>query len=64
MTTYLITWYIELDADSAEEAAQKALEIQRDPDSTATVFDVQAEGGNSVCIVDVLELEPDCEDND
>lgn len=38
MTTYLVTWDIHVEADSPEEAARRALEIQRDPTSTATVF--------------------------
>lgn len=37
---YLVRWEIEIDASTPEEAAQKALTIQRDPDSTATVFKV------------------------
>lgn len=31
---------IDIDADSPREAAEIALEIQRDPESTATVFHV------------------------
>ena len=37
---YLVTWQIEIEADSAEEAAQEALKIQRDPESIANVFTV------------------------
>lgn len=37
---YLVTWIIDIDADSPEEAAKKALEIQRDPNSIATYFTV------------------------
>ena len=40
MKTYSVMWEIEVNADSPREAAQKALEIQRDYYSTATVFDV------------------------
>ena len=40
MTTYRIEWEIELDADSPQEAAEKALAIHRNPNSMATVFDV------------------------
>jgi hypothetical protein len=46
MPEYRVTWEIELDADSPREAAAKALAIQRDPDSVATVFDVIDETGN------------------
>ena len=38
--TLRVTWQIDLEADSPREAAEKALEIQRNPDSIATVFDV------------------------
>lgn len=38
MKTYRVIWEIEVDADSFLNAAQQALEIQRDPDSTALVF--------------------------
>ena len=35
---YRLTWTIDLDADSPEDAARKALAIHRDPQSLATVF--------------------------
>ena len=38
--SYRVTWEIDIDAASSREAAEKALHIQRDPDSTATVFTV------------------------
>ena len=38
MPSYRVTWEIDIDADSAKEAAQKALTIQRNADSIATVF--------------------------
>lgn len=40
MTEYLVTWAIELDADSPEDAALQALAVHRDPKSLATVFNV------------------------
>lgn len=45
---YCVTWTIDLDASSPEEAARLALEIQRDPTSIATVFDVHTGTGRSV----------------
>ena len=39
--TFKVTWEIELYAESAEDAARAALKIQRDPDSSATVFNVE-----------------------
>ena len=40
MKSFHVTWEIDIEADSPEEAAVKALEIQRNPASWATVFDV------------------------
>ena len=37
---FTVTWTIDLDAKSPRDAAKKALEIQRDPDSIATCFEV------------------------
>ena len=39
-----VRWEIDVDAQTVKEAAQKALEIQRDPQSIATVFDVRHQG--------------------
>ena len=41
MTRYLVSWEIDIDADTPEDAAKQALEIHRDPESTAEVFKVQ-----------------------
>jgi hypothetical protein len=35
---YHVTWVIDLDGDSFEDAARRAREIQLDPDSLATCF--------------------------
>jgi len=43
-STMRVKWEIDVDARTAKEAAIKALEIQRDPRSIATVFDVQHKG--------------------
>lgn len=40
MKTYLVVWEIDIEANSPHEAARKAREIQLDPQSTATSFDV------------------------
>ena len=40
MQEYKVVWQIELDAESVEEAAFKALMINRDPDSIAVVYEV------------------------
>jgi len=38
MTTYRVRWEIDVDAESPEDAARQALEIQRDDTSFATCF--------------------------
>lgn len=40
MKTMRVVWEIDISADSPKEAAECALKIQRDNDSTATVFTV------------------------
>lgn len=40
MAEYTVTWEIELDADSHEDAARQALDMIRDPEGCADVFDV------------------------
>lgn len=42
---YLVTWEMEIEADSPEDAARKALEVHRRPDSIATVFKVYDDKG-------------------
>lgn len=37
---YRVKWEIDIEAGTPEQAAQQALAIQRDPESTATVFEV------------------------
>lgn len=50
MTTYSVNWKIDIEAGSPVEAARQALEIHRDPNSTATVLDVCDEQGNYACV--------------
>lgn len=40
MKRYLVSWEIDIYAESFEDAALQALGIQQDPESTATVFRV------------------------
>jgi uncharacterized membrane protein len=42
---YKVTWTIDLDADSPEDAARRALEIHRNPESWATHFEVRNRQG-------------------
>lgn len=53
-TQYLITWTIDIEADTPEAAAVRALEIQRDPDSSALVFGV-TEPGQPIVYVDLWD---------
>lgn len=55
MSTYLVQWEIDISAGTPEEAARRALEIQRDPNSIATVFNVWGENGEET--VDITELD-------
>lgn len=55
MIKYDVVWNIELEADSPGEAAQIAREIQLDPDSMATVFEVIDEE-DQIYTVDVEDL--------
>lgn len=52
---YRVTWEIELDADTAKEAAEKALAVHRNPESIATVFKVAPKNGESTQI-DLTQL--------
>jgi hypothetical protein len=58
LTEFYIEWRIELEADSPEEAARKALKIQRDPESIATVFHVIADNGQDT-VIDRTEIDAD-----
>lgn len=42
---YVVSWFIDIEADSPEEAARKALTIQRNCASWATVFTVREPSG-------------------
>ncbi len=53
---YMVKWEIEVTADSPQEAAQIAGEIQLDPTSLATVFEVMDEDG-TIHTIDIMDLE-------
>ena len=59
MKTFHVRWEIGIDADTAEEAAARALIVQRDadPENAATVFDVT--GPDGACVVVDLDCEAD-----
>lgn len=48
MKKYHVTWEIDVEAETPKKAAQEALRIQRDPDSLATVFDVECRRSKTV----------------
>ena len=53
MSDYLVTWTIDIEAESAEEAAEEALKIQRDPHSEATFFSVRKGSAGSTVSISV-----------
>ena len=57
---YLVIWRIDMDADSPQEAAAKALIVQRDndPANTATVFSVVDKTTSIKTTVDLSKEEP------
>lgn len=60
MPCYKVIWEIDIDADTPLEAAKQAEEIQKSPESTATVFGVtDPETGISVEVdLDTNEVTP------
>lgn len=50
MPEYHVKWEVDLEADSPEEAARQALEIQRDLGSVTSVFTVTDEHGNETTV--------------
>jgi len=54
MKTYTVSWEIQIDAETPRKAAEEALRIHRNPESTAIVFDVFDEHGNKTT-VDLLD---------
>lgn len=57
MTEYFVRWTVEIDADSAEEAAKIARGMQLDPRSVATMFNVSTNEGDGIYI-DVGQMLP------
>lgn len=54
---YLVEWKIDIEAETPEEAARKALAIHRNRESIATVFHVFAKGQDEPTIVDLTEID-------
>jgi uncharacterized Zn finger protein (UPF0148 family) len=51
---YHVTWHAYVNATSSEEAAKKALKIQRDPESGAVLFEVRNQETMEITEVDLL----------
>lgn len=57
MPSYKVTWEIDIQADSPQEAAEDALRIQRNEDSEAVAFVVVQAATGEEFHVDLLERE-------
>ena len=55
MPEYLVKWKISIEAHSPREAAERAWEIMRRPDSTASVFTVIGEDNDGLDYIDLME---------
>ena len=58
MNRYRVTWTIDIEDDDVNtrvEAAERALKIQRDPDSIALVFEVADDDGDNAMMVDLAD---------
>ena len=58
MTEYNVVWRIDIEAETPEQAAQLARNIQLDPESTATNFQIRRPGVSWLSEVDVAENKP------
>lgn len=52
---FRVTWEIDIEADSAKQAAQEARIIQLTPGMSATVFDVWAHAAGKMHRIDLVE---------
>ncbi|HUJ77140.1 MAG TPA: hypothetical protein VL359_19900, partial [bacterium] len=50
MPEFLVRWEIDMEADTVQQAALEARRIQLDPDSLASIFEVQEESGEWFCL--------------
>lgn len=58
---YRVVWSTYIEADSHEHAAKLAMDIQKDPNSIALFFDVQAEGEFFFTTIDLLPSDEEVE---
>lgn len=57
MKHYVVTWEVDIYAETPRQAAEQALAIHRDPESMATVFDVWTDDEDGTHRIDLLEPE-------
>ena len=57
MPTYRVTWEIDIDATTPQQAALKAYGIQQDLESAATIFGVVDPSTNAKVDIDASELD-------
>jgi hypothetical protein len=55
MKRYLVRWEVEVEAEEAVQAADEALVMQRDLESTATVFEVFEREGDDLGVRMIID---------
>jgi len=63
MASYLVTWEIDIEADSPQDAARQALAIQRDAESSAICFTVTHQTTQTKIAVDLENPEEENPEN-
>ena len=53
LTAFCVHWELDVEATNPREAARHALDVQRNPESIATVFDVRYPSGFEIAQVDL-----------
>ena len=53
MTTYQVTWTIDIEAEDTQGAVEQAFELMQRPGTSATVFDVMPKEGGNVQTIDL-----------
>jgi len=56
MKQYRVRWEIDIDAKNEVEASKMAREIQLDPNSTATIFEVSEVQGKFIGLAEKVDL--------
>lgn len=61
MKEFRVRWEIDIEAASPREAAQEVLDIQRDPQSIATVFEVTDRSTDQTTTIDLHDPQYEAE---